>query len=126
MYQSLIKLSKHLINLPNSDKKHFTFILKRKKIVSIGWNDGYKTHPIAAKYKHRFHARHSELSAILNFKYSPSELKDYDFVNIRLTKDGLLANSKPCQSCQFLLRDFGIHHIIYTTDRGFNLLRLKQ
>lgn len=115
----LVKISRQLIHLPDSDKKHFTFIVKRRKIISIGWNKGFKTHPMAAKYKHRFCCHHSELSAILNFKYRPSELKYYDFINVRITKDGQLANSKPCLSCQSLLKDFGINSILFSTGKGF-------
>ena len=120
MYNNLIKLARKLIDLPRSEKKHFTFILRKNKIMSVGWNMSYKTHPLAARYNYKYSAIHSELNAILNFQLPYSTLCKYTILNIRLAKNGTIANSKPCIPCQNLLNDYGLNSVIYSTNEGFD------
>lgn len=116
-YEKLIKLAKANIELPIGGQLHFSFIMKKKKIVSFGYNNAWKTSSLAAKYGHRFSCIHSELMAIKNFPYHISELCNFTFVNVRLRRNGDIALSKPCQCCSRMLDAFGISEVYYTTNQ---------
>lgn len=111
LLNKLTSVSRKLVNCPDSSKKHFSFLVIRNKIVSIGWNKAWKTHPLAKKYQYRFACTHSELDCILNAKVPISDLNNYTMINIRLDSSLNLQLSKPCSSCQVLLSDFGINDV---------------
>lgn len=118
----LIEISYELRYLSRSGQKHFSFIIERNKILSIGWNNGWKTDPIAAKYGHRFSGIHSELSALKNFNLAPSRLKYCKLVNIRISRGGKVGLSKPCEKCLELLSKYPFREILYSTSLGFDSL----
>lgn len=113
----LISLSYSMLDLPNSRFKHFTYICKRRQIVSYGWNSK-KTDPAAAKYKYFGGSRHSELHAIFNFPYDRSLLSRYTFYNVRINNLGEVALSRPCHICRDVLNLFGITRLLYTNSEG--------
>ena len=117
-FQKLVKLSYEMLDLPCGRNKHFSFILIRNKILSIGYNLGFKTNPMAKRYGHRFNSIHSELASIKNFPYPPSVLSKCKIVNIRIMKDGTLGMAKPCIYCSKLLADFDLNEIWYTNRQG--------
>lgn len=118
VYERLLEKSRQLIDLPQSDKLHFSFILRGKKILSLGVNRSFKTHRLAKKYGARFAAMHSELSAILNFPFPPYRLSECVLVNIRLNKAGEPVMARPCGACQTMLNDFRFHQVFYTNEVG--------
>lgn len=117
-YKFLIPKALALIDLPTGRSKHFSFLLKRRKIVGFGYNRSYDTHPIAYKYGYLFSGIHSELDCILSFNHAPRELHRCTMVNLRFLADGTLSMSKPCKKCQELLRNFNIDKIVYTNRLG--------
>ena len=115
----LIAISNDLIRLPQSNKKHFSFLIKKKRqIVGVGWNNGYKTEPLARKFGMRYNSIHSELAAIKSLHFAPIFLGDLKLVNIRIKIDGSLGLSRPCKNCIEMLRYFDIYHVYYTNDEG--------
>lgn len=114
------KVSRGMVHLVQTRCKHFSFLIDKNKIVSAGWNFSYKSHPLAAKYGHRFNSIHSELHCLTSHKKSKNNLI---MVNIRLDDTGF-KNSKPCIHCQKMLRDFNVTTIFYTTEIGWELLQL--
>ena len=118
VYKKVLRLTMSSLDLPNSNKMHFSFIVDKNKIVSFGWNNGWKTHPMAAHYGHRFNAIHSELAAIKNFPYPLRELKNYNLVNIRVKKDLSLGHAMPCSFCQKMLESFEISGVYYSGRNG--------
>jgi tRNA(Arg) A34 adenosine deaminase TadA len=114
LFNKLCKIAKSLRN--DSRYKHFSFILHKKRIVSVGWNNTNKSHPIAKKYGHRFNSRHSEVHAVSKFPYRIKKLRDCVIVNIRLTKKGKIAISKPCRFCQQFLAEIRIKEVWFTND----------
>ena len=123
LLNNLVKTSRSLINLSDS-KHHFSFIIDKNQIISIGKANSWKSHPLAQRFGHRHHCIHSELAAILSFNPPFRTIPDYTFINIRLLKDLSLANSKPCGPCTNLLKSFGVSEVIYSTSSGFQQIGL--
>jgi len=119
LQNKLIKISRDNLHLPNSRTKHFTFIVTGQKVICMGYNNSWKTSPLAKRFGHRFHTIHSELSAIKKFPYPIEQLHKYDVVNVRLTKTGMLALSKPCIFCCDMLDFFNVKNIWYSYQEGF-------
>lgn len=105
-------------NVVDHNFKHFTFIIRRNKIICFGFNQPYKSHPIACKHGHRFNSIHAELHAICNFPYPVRELRKYTMVNVRISKDERLRISKPCRYCIPLIAGVSPRRIYYSTDSG--------
>lgn len=118
VFSSCIQKAFELIELPNCKRKHFSFILHKRKLVSIGWNNAWYTHPLAKKFGHRFESTHSELAAIKNLQYPVSFLDKCRVVNVRVNRHGLVLMSKPCPSCENMLKFFGVKEIWYSTNEG--------
>jgi tRNA(Arg) A34 adenosine deaminase TadA len=98
--------------------KHVSFIVDRRSILSIGWNQPFKTHPIAERFKYRYAAIHSELHAILKFPRPNKELYKYQFINVRIDKFGKLKMAKPCSKCLVLLSFFGVRQVEFSNSKG--------
>lgn len=81
--------------------KHATLILHDSRVVAWGINH---THI------------HSERNAAAKIK---GTLEPFMILNIRVTKTGLFANSKPCEECEKYLRKRGAIWITYSTPTGF-------
>ena len=118
LQHKLLRISFDLISVPNATQKHFSFLLRRNKIISIGWNDAIKTEPLSYKYRSRFFTRHSELSAIKNSHLSADELSHLTLVNTRVNTWNRIMRSKPCDACQRMLQAFGLRNVIYTNEQG--------
>jgi pyrimidine deaminase RibD-like protein len=113
--QRCIKEARENITLAQFRCKHFSFLVRKSHIVSVGINHQYKTHPLAAKYGHRFSSIHSEIHALSNWKYGT---EDCVLLNIRLDKWGNLRYSEPCQYCKRFLDDIGLSYM-FSTENGF-------
>lgn len=96
--------------------RHFSFIVKRNTIYSIGYNNTNKTHPLAHKYGYRFCNLHSELSAIIKFDGKISDLARFTMINVRISKDNKVRMSRPCKICQHLLSVFNFKEVFYSTN----------
>lgn len=118
LQNKVIEWAKAHMNVIDHAFKHFSFIIKRNKIIALGWNQPYKSHPVACKYRHRFNSIHSELHAICNFPYPIKELRKYTLVNIRLDKCQQIRISKPCKFCIPLLVGVSPRKIYYSTNSG--------
>jgi tRNA(Arg) A34 adenosine deaminase TadA len=116
--KNVVELSRNLIELTPHRSKHFSFVVRRNTIVSIGWNQPFKTHPQAQRFGYRFNCIHSELHAILKFSKAVRELSHYMLVNVRLDKQGDVRMSKPCVTCQKLLGVFTFNEVWYSTNEG--------
>ena len=100
-------------------------LIYKPRIASSSCNS-QRTHPLQQKLnKERFEEEtpaklHAEVSCLLpllgnkDIKWRDCELYVY-----REYKKGGLAMSRPCQSCQKLIKDLGIRIVHYTTDNGY-------
>ena len=119
MVVKCLKIAKELNRETEASTSHYSFLVRKNSINSMGYNLTKKTHPIAHKLNYRYPTRHSELNCILNF--SGKELKDFYMINYRFDKMGNLAMSKPCCSCQRLLKDYNVAKVIYSSGYGFKI-----
>lgn len=111
----------------NCGSHHFSFILKSSRVLTVGTNLSWKTHPLAATYKHRFQSIHSEVNALCRVRHK-HDLRSLTMVNVRLSslslKTGrpILRNSRPCKHCLQLLKTFKFGKIYFSTDGSFEKL----
>lgn len=115
----LVTKSIELIDKPVSARsKHFSYIIKKNRIMSIGWNLSTKTHPLAKKFGNRFSRIHAETMAVRKFPYPPELLKECCMVNLRLGKKNKLLLSKPCSFCYRLLEHMELKSVMYTNNES--------
>ena len=105
---------------------HFTFVYKRNKLISIGYNNTQKINNKSLKFANRFGIEHwkeypyvhSELDAISRMwgrTYIDSSMK---FVCLRLNKYGKFNNSKPCRNCTTVLNALNINKVYWSDSEG--------
>jgi len=104
--------------------KHFSFIVYKKKILSIGLNNN-KTHPKNLKYSYvnkynksisELVGTHSELNAIIKLGYE--DCSDFILVNTRINRNMEIDNSKPCCGCTTLIKNLNFKKVFYTDMHG--------
>lgn len=76
-----------------------------KRILAIGSNQIYKTHP---KSRSHLCTLHAEVSAICKAKSRYGRLNGYKIFVLRLNKIGELKLSKPCDGCMSLIKSEGL------------------
>lgn len=118
LQKTIVRVSRSLVIGLEHHWKHVSFITERTSIVAMGWNQPYKTHPLAMKFNYRYNAIHSELHCLLNFEKPIRQLNKYTFVNVRVDDKGFLKMSKPCHICKKLLQSFGVGGVWYSTSQG--------
>lgn len=115
-------------NPPGHDSRcfHISFIAYKSRIILFDTNKT-QTHPINFFNRKivrgvdvtEFKGTCSELSCLLrlqkmtNIPYSKCSL-----INIRIKKTGEIGMSRPCGSCENLLKFIGFKEVIYTDDNG--------
>lgn len=117
-FSQYVDIAKSLIDKPNSPHKHFSLIIYKNRIRSIGWNNKSKTHSLLYNHGYDYPFIHSEASAIIRFDGKPKELAHCAMVNIRLGINGQLMNSRPCIHCIRLLNTFHFKRVFYTNKYG--------
>lgn len=92
-----------------SDYKLGCVIVKRNRIIGMGYNE-HKTDPNSnVKYK-TIHAEFKAIKSVVNIK----DLKGSTIYVYRETKNGVPACSKPCSCCELLIKMFGIKNVYHT------------
>lgn len=120
--EKVIQISINLKHVPTKKNRHFSFLVRKNNILSIGWNNYLKTHPMAFKFNYNSRAIHSELACLLNS--DKIDRKSY-MVNVRIGQNNKLLLSKPCENCQSLLLHHGITNVVYSTREGFEWMVMK-
>jgi len=87
------------------EQRHASIIFKGGTPTCFGWNDGNN---------------HAEEIAIIRFNvgFNAPKLKGSTMINIRLTRTGRIALSKPCPACLDLLKEKKFRKVIYSTNEG--------
>lgn len=79
------------------NRTHFSFVLRKNKIVSIGEEKRHKTHTLADELGYKYPTIHSELDAYTKI---PKNNRDgLVLVNTRVSPTGRLGMSRPCVYC---------------------------
>lgn len=117
-FAKYIEISKALLPENPSKNKHFSFIVLKNRIMSIGINSEVVTHPLALEYEYDYPFQHSELSSIVRFPEKTTWLSKCTLINVRLNKSGIVMLSYPCLQCQILIRSFNFKQVYYTDKEG--------
>lgn len=112
------------INWKNVNNSHIAFLIKKNKIVKIGWNRK-RTHPEISKHPYHdgYVGTHAELDVIL--KSGLEDLNDHSMIVLRVDRKGRLANSKPCPGCLSLLKSYNVEEVFYSDSEG-NIEKLSN
>ena len=108
---------------PNVDRTkclHFSFVVKQHRIISVGWNFDWKTHPFSAKMGYRFSKIHSEVDAMRKFGLN-HDYRGCTLLNIRVMRDfKSFGMAKPCPICASWLNtlQYPFKTILYTDHSG--------
>ena len=94
-------------------------IIKGNKILGIGENNPYKTHP---QSNTTYQYIHAELSAIINARANLTGASIYVYRAGRKDESPLI--SKPCSHCMELLKNAGIVKVFYSTNGGYAKFRI--
>lgn len=97
------------------NRTHFSFIIKKNKIVSIGEEQRAKTHPLARDFGYKYPTIHSELDAYI--KVPKDKRDDLILVNTRVSPTGKLGMSRPCPYCLGWVLD-AFNEIWFTNQNG--------
>lgn len=131
-YEKLLEISMALLPQIEGSCKHTAFLMRRNRIVTVGWPRPFQTHTVC-RGQTRFESIHAETAAILNFREffnakvkKNAKIPNMDIVSIRLSTDSLveerpiLRNAKPCSACLKLILSLSpIKRLWYTTDEGW-------
>ena len=115
IFSSLKEVAAPIIGVRRS--KHSAAVVYKGKIVSVGFNQ-LKTHPMMEKFNRNEKAiyLHAEIDAIIRAinLFGPDFLSKCDLYVLRLTREGTVANSKPCSGCQKAIDAFGFRKVYHT------------
>ena len=89
---------------------------------SVACNIVGKTHPRLKGLGYPPHAgQHAEFRVVSNY---PGSVRGATIYVARVNKNGIIKASRPCPVCEKMLRDAGIHKVVYTTEHGAEVLVL--
>jgi len=102
-------------------------LARRTRVISVGWNDMYKSHPIMDRYKERGISYtlglHSEIHACIGVP--TSDLIGAEIYVYRIKRNGSPGLARPCRICTSFLRNMGISMAYFSTDEGYSNLILQ-
>jgi hypothetical protein len=100
------------------DFQHFSFVIKNNMIIE--WSTNYSGQPLLFKGYQDHQKIHSELMAFRRAKkLIGKDLNTFEMLNIRLSRQNKLRNSKPCDCCNRWLQDSGCTRMVYSTNDNF-------
>ena len=96
-------------------------IVKKNRVVGVGYNKPNKTHP---RSTNAYKTIHAELDAILDC--SRSELEDSDIYVFREGCSQKPRLAKPCEHCQRLIEEVGIARVFYSDNESFSYYEVSN
>lgn len=108
------ELAKKLSEKSKYHHKLGAVVVKKGKILGVGFNQPEKTHP---KSPNPFKTIHCELDAIIGI--SKEDLQGASIYIYRQYKDGSPAMAAPCRDCRNLIKHVGIKKVFHTGNRTF-------
>lgn len=96
-------------------------IVQGSKVISAGFNNMSKTHPLMQQYnphRHKFTTgTHAEVQAMIGTERH--HLRGANLYVCRILKNGQFANARPCQICHRIINIMGIAKVYYTYPNEF-------
>jgi tRNA(Arg) A34 adenosine deaminase TadA len=83
------------------------------RTLSVGYNKG-----LGGPDREGMWTVHAEVMAIRRALYYRESLKGTTVVSIRVTRQGRLANARPCAACMKAIINAGVKRIIFSTSQG--------
>jgi len=134
-FNKIIEVSYALINKHNADLRcrHFSFILDRNRIISIGMNST-KTHPLNLKYNYvnkdnksisDIVGTHSELNAVI--RLGEEDCSRLTLINTRINRNNVLDYSAPCSGCSDMIKQLNFKNVYFSNVQGkFDKINLTK
>lgn len=120
-------LAENIAKSSPSQKKVGAVLMQRNKVVEWATNLDTKTHPLQKKFAELAGLEekiylHAEIAALVK-----AHMKCDTIVVCRMGghNHDELRNAKPCPVCTLALKEAGISKVYYSTDTGFNYLKLN-
>lgn len=113
-HKRFFELAKKLSYKSDYHHKIGAVVVKKNKILSLGFNKPNKTHPASPNF---WKTTHAEFDAI--WSCNKEDLKGASIYIFRQHKNGCLASSKPCKDCHNLIVYSGIKKVYYTDEGQF-------
>lgn len=95
--------------------KHGCVIFKGKRVLAAGHNRIRSARSISTRFVNHPYSIHAEIDAILRARRN---LRGCSVLVIRLSKNGRLVYSRPCEQYRKYIDYVGIRHIFYSTSNG--------
>ena len=111
MLNHCIKLSYEKLESCTEKFRHFSFVIQRNEILSVGCNRRVSHDVIYPRQTY-----HSEYVAYHRGRRRIDARKPWAIVNVRIGNDLHIHLSKPCPTCQRFLACVGCSKVIYTID----------
>lgn len=118
--RSYLKLAKRVAKRSDCRCQIGSVLVKSGRVISFGWNSRKRT-PKSAKLGYNW-SLHAEIDTCLGF--SPEEIRDATLYNYREDRQGRRKISKPCPTCEHVLRGLGVRRVYYSTTEGTQCLSL--
>jgi deoxycytidylate deaminase len=102
--------------VPHQGFKHYSGIFHKGKLAQRGSNHLRNCY----SGKCSCYSTHAEIDAVYRLlKSKPKlDLSNYVVVVIRISRDGTIHNSRPCNQCLDLLVEYGIRRVVWSLDNG--------
>ena len=121
MKQRFFKIAQTCSKKSTSNPKMGCVIVKKNKVVGVGFNDRHKTHPKSTTMGNTIHA---ELHAVIGV--AAEDLRGAHVYVFREYVNGELAMARPCPHCHAVLVSAGIKKVFYTTYGGYDGYEIKK
>lgn len=114
MKLKFFRIAKKLAVKSDVKQKHGAVLVSGNKILGLGFN---RSKTSIRRSNHPFSSIHSETDALGSAL--PSETVGSTMYIYRETRDGVLANSRPCIYCMKALKLAGVRKVCYTIENGY-------
>jgi deoxycytidylate deaminase len=113
MNNHIIEVAKYAAYKSNFRFRLGAVIFNHGRILGVGWNNPYKTHP---KSNTPYRTIHAEFAAALDCE--KGKIRGSNIYVHRLLRNGNPALAKPCKHCLAMLKGYGLQNIFFSTLNG--------
>lgn len=117
-FNEIIELLKKIAWHSTIYYKHAAALIKNDKYITSGFNKFIKQITIRKDNITQTHYKtiHAEVNTLYSF-HDKKKVKGMDIIVIRVNKNNILKNSRPCNDCIYKLNKLGIRKVYYSNDK---------